>query len=345
MNLETIIFENNTLKIIDQAKLPDQFIYMKLNSLNEVVQAITDLNVRGAPAIGITAAYGLYLYAQELLNKGTLDMERFRKGAIYLKNSRPTAVNLSWAVDSMLNLFESNLEDEPHILLEKLKQLAKQIHQNDKKTCLAIGKNGSELMKDGFNILTHCNAGALATGGNGTALSVIYSAFQQGKKLHVFVDETRPVGQGARLTYWELHTNTIPVTLITDNMAAWLMKEKKINAVIVGADRIAGNGDVANKIGTYGLAVLAQYHKIPFYVAAPLSSFDLSLDRGEKVPIEMRDEKEILDFWHIKDKSKYNVLNPAFDVTPSKLITAIITEKGVIHQPLTKNKILQIFEN
>ena len=345
MNLETIIFENNTLKIIDQAKLPDQFIYIQLNSLDEVVRAIKKLNVRGAPAIGITAAYGLYLYARQLQSKGTLDLAHFKEGALSLKNTRPTAVNLGWAIHSMLKQFQDNMEKETEALLERLKQTARQIHRQDKETCLAIGKNGSGLMKDGFRILTHCNAGALATGGSGTALSVIYTATRQGKRLHVFVDETRPVGQGARLTYWELHANDIASTLITDSMAAWLMKEKKINAVIVGADRIVNNGDIANKIGTYGLAILAQYHKIPFYVAAPLSSFDLSIDKGERIPIEMRDENEVLDFWPIKDKTKYKVLNPAFDVTPGSLISAIITEKGVIHQPVTAKKITQFFKN
>jgi len=206
-----------------------------------------------------------------------------------------------------------------------------------------IGKYGAELLPDKTNILTHCNAGLLATGGKGTALSVVYQAAKS-KDIHVFVDETRPVGQGARLTYWELSQFNIPATLIADNMAASLMQQKKVDAIIIGADRIAINGDFANKIGTYGLAVLAQYHQVPFYVAAPLSSFDVHLESGSDIPIEFRSKEEILDFWQIRNQQDYEVYNPAFDVTPNEMVTGIITENGVLKKPF-KEKINQLFSN
>ena len=336
MNIETILFENNTLKIINQAELPGKFNYLELSNLDKVIESIKTLQVRGAPAIGIVAAYGLYIYARNLYKKNILDLDNFSNGVNLLVHVRPTAVNLKWAVDIMLNTFIGALERSNSELLDLLRESAIKIHQDDKEACAAIGKYGSEFISDSMNILTHCNAGILATGGMGTALAPIYTAHNAGKKVHVYVDETRPVGQGARLTYWELKQNQVPATLITDNMPASLMQSKNIDMVIVGADRIASNGDVANKIGTYGLAVLAEYHKIPFYVAAPTSTFDKDIDCGTNIQIEERSKEEIINFWKIDD-DKYKVFNPAFDITPNNLISAIITENGIINKPIKEN--------
>ncbi len=333
MNLETITFENNTLKIINQQALPQDLIYITLADLDQVIDAITGLKVRGAPAIGIVAAYGFYKHLEHLAETGRLRQELVDSAAEQLIQCRPTAVNLSWAVNSMLQAYRSVQNENKAYLLDHLKSHAESIHAGDKETCAAIGKYGAELIKDGANILTHCNAGILATGGSGTALSVVYHAFNAGKKVHVFVDETRPVGQGARLTYWELDYNKVPATLITDNMAGHLMREDKIDAVIVGADRIARNGDVANKIGTYNLAVLAAYHRIPFYVAAPLSTFDAQTESGAQITIEQRNKDEVLKFWNVNGKENYQVYNPAFDITPNHLITAIISDQGVLEKP------------
>lgn len=343
MNLETIVFENNTLHIIDQSLLPDRFEYLKLTTLEETLSAIKKLKVRGAPAIGIVAAYGLYIHALNLSQSRSLNKSSFLQAGYTLKSARPTAVNLSWAVDKMVQVFLSSQIKNSDSLLIHLKQEAEAIHQSDKKTCDLIGKYGAELLPDPVSVLTHCNAGILATGGRGTALSVIYTA-QKKRAVQVFVDETRPVGQGIRLTYWELKRNNIPVTVLTDNMAGMLMQQNKIDVVIVGADRIAKNGDTANKIGTYSLAVLANYHHIPFYVAAPLSSFDMTLEDGKAIPIEYRAKNEILDFWNITDQTAFEVFNPAFDVTPHKLISGIITEKGVIKQP-NKTNLPNLFTN
>lgn len=342
MNIETILFENNTLKIINQKEIPSKFNYLELKNLEEVIKSIKTLQVRGAPAIGIVAAYGLYIHAKNLKNKNILNKKNFIDGANMLVLARPTAINLKWAVDNMLDVFINAQKKSNSELLDLLKNYAIKLHQDDKEACAAIGKYGSEIISDSMNILTHCNAGILATGGMGTALAPIYIANNSGKKLHVFVDETRPVGQGARLTYWELSQNQIPVTLITDNMAASLMQAKKIDMVLVGADRIASNGDIANKIGTYSLAVLAKYHKIPFYIAAPISTIDSSIKSGEDIPIEERSAKEIVDFWKIH-VNNYNVYNPAFDITPSHLISAIITDRGIINKPIKRN--LKIITN
>lgn len=336
MNLETIVFENNTLSVIDQKLLPDRYERLVLNTLEEAISAIKKLNVRGAPAIGIVAAYALFLHARILSQNRSLNKHTFLQACFTLKSARPTAVNLSWAVEQMVETYlKSYAKGEPD-LLNELREKSYSIHLSDKQTCDLIGKYGSELLPDPAFVLTHCNAGILATGGNGTALSVVYSASKT-KSVNVFVDETRPVGQGARLTYWELRQKNIPATLITDSMAGSLMQQGKINTVIVGADRVAANGDVANKIGTYSVAVLASYHQIPFYVAAPLSSFDVTLSDGVKIPIEYRDKSEILDFWNIKDHSTYEVFNPAFDITPGELITGIITERGVAKPPYAES--------
>ena len=337
MNLETILFENNTLKIINQAELPELFNYIELTNFDDIIYSIQNLQVRGAPAIGIVAAYGFYIHAKNLSNLGKLTDSNLAIAANLLKKARPTAVNLQWAVDKMLEVIEPNQLRSNSELLENLKLAAQKIHKHDKDACELIGKYGSELISDSMNILTHCNAGILATGGIGTALAPIYMAHQAGKNVHVFVDETRPVGQGARLTYWELDQNQIPATLITDNMAASLMQSKKVDLIFVGADRIAMNGDVANKIGTYGLAVLANYHKIPFNVAAPTSTIDFNISCGSDIPIEERQANEITDFWRIKSAENYNVYNPAFDVTPNHLVSSIITEKGIIKKPVKIN--------
>ncbi len=341
MNLETISFKNNTLKILDQTLLPNRQEFIVLSHLNDFINAIRQLKVRGAPAIGIVAAYGLFIHAQNLQKERRLSFSELKQAGQQLKNARPTAVNLSWAVDRLLNAVSE--ENDPDKILQILRNEAVAVHQEDKEMCNRIGEHGSQLIGDHFNILTHCNTGYLATGGIGTALGVIYKAFEQGKQIHVFVDETRPVGQGARLTYWELRQNGIPATLITDNMAGFLMKQKKVDVVITGADRIAANGDTANKIGTYALAVMARHHKIPFYIAAPSSTFDLSLSNGNEIPIEQRPKNEILDCWRFENTEQYTVYNPAFDVTDHELIRGIITELGIIENP-NKEKIINFYQ-
>lgn len=341
MNLETISFKNNTFKILDQTLLPNRQKFVTITNLEEVIEAIRTLKVRGAPAIGIVAAYGLYIHALRLLEQNNLSIKKLFEAGNRLKKTRPTAVNLSWAVDRVLKSVEG--QSDPEIILNHIRNEAIAIHEEDRKMCDAIGEHGSSLVMDGFNILTHCNTGYLATGGIGTALGVIYKAFEQGKNIHVYVDETRPVGQGARLTYWELNQNGVPATLITDNMAGLLMKQKKVDMVITGADRIAANGDAANKIGTYSLSVLANYHSIPFFIAAPFSSFDLSLASGQQIPIEQRPKEEILNFWNFVNQDQFRVYNPAFDVTPYHLINGIITERGIIENP-TREKIINLYQ-
>lgn len=328
MNLETIIFKNNTLKIIDQQLLPNQLHYVALETIDDVIEAIRCLKVRGAPAIGVVAAYGIYIHADNLYQNDAFTPEALGNSARQLKATRPTAVNLQWAVDRMMYVLNDHADD-PHGIVPLLKKTAIGIHEDDKSRCSAIGENGESLIPNGASVLTHCNAGALATGGSGTALSVIYKAVEHGKKVHVYVDETRPVGQGVRLTYFELKHNGVPATLISDNMAGTLMQQKLIDMVLVGADRVALNGDIANKIGTYTLAVLAHYHSIPFYVAAPLSTFDSAIESGRKIPIEEREPDEILKFWNIDSALNYEVYNPAFDITPARLIKGIITEEGI----------------
>lgn len=339
MNLETISFKNNRLSILDQTLLPGREEYLNLENLDQVIEAIKSLRVRGAPAIGIVAAYGLVVHALNLKPAGQLNFNALTIAGKQLKEARPTAVNLAWAVDRMLNKIQG--VDDPEEVFSILKAEAIAIHQEDKETCEKIGLHGSELINPKANILTHCNTGFLATGGIGTALGVVYKAAEQNKEVHVFVDETRPIGQGARLTYWELQKAGIPATLITDNMAGFLMKQGKVDIVITGADRIALNGDAANKIGTYSLAVLAKHHQIPFYIAAPISTFDFSLDSGEQIPIEQRPREEILNCWNLQSNNSVQVYNPAFDVTPADLISGIITEYGIITKPF-KEKITNI---
>jgi methylthioribose-1-phosphate isomerase len=333
MNLEPILFENDCLKIIDQTRLPDKFIYINLPDLKSVCKAIRSLKIRGAPAIGITAAYGFFVAANALAKKKKLNTDALLSLAEKLIGLRPTAVNLSWAVKRMQDEYKKHSDDTSiEQVVDALRNKAIMIHQEEKAACEKIGESGEKLIPQPANIMTHCNAGILATGGIGTALAPVYKSMGSGKNVHVFVNETRPVGQGARLTYWELNYNKVPCTLITDNMAGWIMKSKKIDLVITGADRITANGDTANKIGTYALAILAKYHKVPFYVAAPLSTFDFKIPDGYNIMIEERDKEEITNFWNIKKKRLYKVMNPAFDVTPASLITGYITPAGIFNR-------------
>lgn len=349
------------LRLIDQTRLPLTIEYLDLASVEEVWQAIKRLSVRGAPAIGIAAAYGVCLACREFATQPAATViERCFAAADHLAGSRPTAVNLFWALDRMRARLqslaqeissaatsvagESELATGGAWVLQRLLPEAMAIHQQDRQMCHAIGQVGAALLNDGDCVLTHCNAGGLATAEYGTALSVFFTAQDQGKRLHVYVDETRPLLQGARLTAWELQQRKIDSTLICDNMAAHVMREKDVSAVITGADRIAANGDSANKIGTYGLAVLARFHNIPFYIAAPSSTFDLSISTGDRIPIEERSAEEITHgFGQQTAPDQMPVYNPAFDVTPADLIAGIITEKGLI-QPVTAAQIVKVLQ-
>lgn len=331
------------LRMIDQTMLPTQQRTIDCNSPERVWEAIRALRVRGAPAIGVAAAYGVVLGLQDAasVERGEFD-HRLNEVADYLATSRPTAVNLFWALDRMRRTAADSPELPSSEMLERLLQEARQIEREDRQMCEAIGRVGAELLADNQGVLTHCNAGGLATAGDGTALSVIFAAHAQGKSIHVFADETRPLLQGARLTAWELKQRGIPVTLICDSMAGWVMRQGKVQAVVTGADRIAANGDAANKIGTYSVALLARAHGIPFYVAAPSSTFDLSLASGDEIPIEVRDPQEITALAGRQtapdDVAAYN---PAFDVTPAEYIAAIITERGLI-RPVTAEKVREV---
>jgi methylthioribose-1-phosphate isomerase len=333
--IKTINWKNNTVVLIDQNALPSAERYVTCKSYKEVISSIKDLTVRGAPAIGVAAAMGAALGSLRL---PSLPPEKFRRNFFAICNeiakARPTARNLFWALERMKKRFDQAKHSSQRQLVAELVNEAKRICLEDIEINRQIGKNGSALLADGDNVLTHCNAGALATAGYGTALGVIRAAHEQGKKLHIYVDETRPVLQGARLTAWELKKEKIPFTLITDNMAGFLMRQGKIDKIIVGADRIAANGDTANKIGTYSLAVLAQAHRLPFYVAAPLSTIDVSLKTGTAIPIEERKNEEVTHFKGVRSApTRTKVYNPAFDVTPAQFITAIITEKRILIKP------------
>ncbi len=321
------------LRLIDQTRLPGAFVEVVCRDVATVWEAIKTLRVRGAPAIGVAAAYGAVLGARVGLSEGQMGLEQALAAATgHLRTSRPTAVNLFWALDRM-DRFASGIPREVgrDEFLDRLLSEAHRVADEDRDMCRAIGAHGATLIGTGQGILTHCNAGALATSDTGTALAVIYAAHEQGKSPHVFADETRPLLQGARLTAWELQRRGVRVTLICDNMAAQVMKEGRVQSVIVGADRIAANGDTANKIGTYGVALLARAHGIPFYVAAPSSTFDLSLADGSGIPIEQRDPSEVTrGFGVATAPDGVDVYNPAFDVTPADLIAGIITDRGVI---------------
>lgn len=331
--IKTLRWKSGKLELIDQTLLPGKFTYVSCTTAREVWNAIKTMIVRGAPAIGIAGAYGVYLGVRKSKAK---DYETFKrevdKTVEYLASCRPTASNLFWALGRMKVLVERNPSAPVAKLKEMLLSQAQAINEEDLEECRSIGEYGKMLLPDWCSVLTHCNAGGLATAGYGTALGIIFSA--RSKIRNVYVDETRPVLQGARLTMWELTKKGIPATLISDNMAASIMAKKEIDAIIVGADRIVSNGDVANKIGTYNLAVLAKYHKIPFYVAAPTSTFDMSLTTGKYIPIEQRHQDEVKKLaGTFITPAKAKAYNPAFDVTPAKLVTAIITERGVIKRP------------
>ena len=321
-----------TLRMIDQTRLPAEFLEIDLTELEQVREAIEMLRVRGAPAIGVAAAYGTVIGLQNQCSTSRAEFDdRLREVTDCLAGSRPTAVNLFWALDRMRRTAASHPETAPDRMLLRLLEEARQIEAEDQAMCTSIGRHGIELMPRSGGVLTHCNAGGLATAGDGTALSVLFAAHAAGRQIHVYADETRPLLQGARLTSWELQQRGIPVTVICDSMAAIAMQKQMISAVITGADRIAANGDAANKIGTYSIAVLARAHGIPFYVAAPSSTFDMQTSSGSEIPIEERHRKEIATGMGQQTvPDGVDVWNPAFDVTPAELIRAIITERGVI---------------
>lgn len=328
------------LRILDQTRLPGEVVYRDCRTVQDVWQAIRLLQVRGAPAIGIAAAYGVVLAAQNARDNEVVS--QCLMACEYLATSRPTAVNLFWALKRMRSICESKEPIADQRLRQALLQEAHAIREEDAEMCRRISRLGADLIPDGSGILTHCNTGALATAEYGTALGCVFMAGEQGKRVHVYADETRPLLQGARLTVWELMQRGIPVTLICDNMAAVVMKQKRVHLVLVGADRIAANGDTANKIGTYGLAVLAKAHEIPFYVAAPSSTFDLSLPDGNGIPIEERNPDEITQLLGRPIAPEGSAAyNPAFDVTPAEFITGIVTERGVI-EPVTRKRIAEV---
>jgi methylthioribose-1-phosphate isomerase len=321
-----------TLRMIDQTRLPEEFVEIDCESVEQVWDAIKRLSVRGAPAIGVSAAYGTVIGLQRETNASRAEFDQKIDAVTdYLASSRPTAVNLFWALERMKKVAAGMPDAPPGDVVARLLDEARAIENEDHAMCAAIGRHGAPLMPDHGGVLTHCNAGGLATAGDGTALSVLFAAAAAGKKIHVFADETRPLLQGARLTSWECQQREVPVTVICDSMAALVMREKKVQAVVTGADRIAANGDAANKVGTYSVAVLAKAHGVPFYVAAPSSTFDMSLASGDLIPIEERARDEISHgFGKQTVPDGVNVWNPAFDVTPADLIAGIITECGVI---------------
>ncbi|GJQ49438.1 methylthioribose-1-phosphate isomerase [Candidatus Kuenenia stuttgartiensis] len=342
MPLPTIEWEGNIegrVRLIDQTLLPAEIKYIYCEDLKSIWRAIKTLMVRGAPAIGIAAVTGVLLGIKDIRTDDTEAFFKELKNVTnYLGSSRPTAVNLFWGLSRMERVAWENRDKPVHTIKEILLREAINVQNEDKSICRQIGENGAKFIKDGDGVLTHCNAGGLATADYGTALAVMFKAKENGKKFKVYADETRPLLQGARLTTWELMHAGIDVTLICDNMAAHVMKLGKIQCVIVGADRIAANGDAANKIGTYGVSILAKEHGIPFYVAAPVSTFDLNITSGDEIPIEERSSEEVTcGFGKRTAPEGVKVFNPAFDVTPAKNITAIITEKGVIEKPSTEN--------
>lgn len=334
----TVSWRDGTVLMIDQRVLPDRFEVLELTDYREVADGIRTMAVRGAPAIGVSAAFGLALAAHEMLSSPADEwFSRFGMAAEVLRGTRPTAVNLFWAIDRIVKVAEP-LKDNPAQAAQAVLDEALRMSDEDVAANRAMGAFGAELLPDGGNILTHCNTGSLATVYFGTALGVIRAAVEGGKRIHVWVDETRPRMQGLKLTAWECRELGISATAITDNMAAWVMKQGRVDAVIVGADRIAANGDAANKIGTYGAAVLAAAHGVPFYVAAPLSTVDFSLPTGAGIPIEERAAEEVTHANGVRLAPEgIAVYNPAFDVTPAEYITAIITERGIATAPYTES--------
>ncbi|MBD2508913.1 S-methyl-5-thioribose-1-phosphate isomerase [Nostoc muscorum FACHB-395] len=342
-----VIWHNESVSLIDQTRLPNEYTFVEIHRSEDMVRAIKTMIVRGAPAIGVAAAYGMYLGAREIETSDRHEfLQNLDKVAQLLGSTRPTAVNLFWAISRMMKVAKETLGTVEDIK-QTLFQTAQAINVEDLQTCQAIGDNGLAVLPttpEKLTLLTHCNAGALATAGYGTALGVVRSAWREGRLERLFADETRPRLQGAKLTAWECVQEGIPVTLITDNMAAHCMKQGLIHAVVVGADRIAANGDTANKIGTYSVAIAAKAHNIPFFVAAPLSTVDFELADGSKIPIEERDPTEIYQVGDtILTPEGVDFYNPAFDVTPAELITAIITENGAIApDKLAKSQLKQV---
>ncbi|MBE0478424.1 S-methyl-5-thioribose-1-phosphate isomerase [Candidatus Aerophobetes bacterium] len=333
--MNPIEWENNRIKIIDQTQLPHKLKFLYLDSIEKVKDAICKMKVRGAPALGVAAAFGVVVGVQDSTSRDFNQFKREVEGVCrFLRSSRPTAVNLSWALDRMYRVVVNNAEFSLDKIKQKLAEEALCIMEEDRQCNRAIGEKGASLINDGDTVLTHCNAGVLATAGYGTALSIIYQAKNEGKKVKVYVDETRPLLQGSRLTCWELLREAIEVTLICDSVAGELMREGKINKVVVGADRVVANGDAANKIGTYSLSVLAKENKVAFYVACPLSTIDLSIASGDEIPIEIRSDEEVTTFCGRRCAPEgVDVYNPAFDITPSRYISAIITERGICRAP------------
>jgi len=339
MKFKTIEWKKDCVRLLDQRRLPNEVCYIDCRNASSVAKAIRSLAIRGAPAIGVAAAMGIALAAKRISSRQPeVFYQKIEQICDEMRATRPTAVNLFWAVNRMKKVLAQSRCFDIQEMKRNLEREALRIHEEDLKINRRIGKFGKDLIQNGMGILTHCNAGALATSGFGTALGVVYAAWADGKRFRVYADETRPVLQGARLTAWELMQAKIPVTVLTDNMAGWLMRKGEIGIVLVGADRIAANGDTANKIGTYGLAVLANYHRVPFYVVAPTSTLDLKLASGSEIPIEERGPEEVT---HLGGKRvtprNVNVFNPAFDVTPHALIEGIITERGIVRKPFAKN--------
>lgn len=340
--LETISWTGKAMRLLDQTRLPVETVFVDITDERQTWDAIKRLVVRGAPAIGVAAAFGAYLGVRNFDGEPEALLDRLAQVCSYLETSRPTAVNLFWALKRVREVGQSaaKIGADSATIKERLLNEAILMLEEDNRVCRAIGEHGATLLEQlpsangKINLLTHCNAGGLATVQYGTALAPIYVGAERGMKLHVFADETRPLLQGSRITAYELQQNGIPVTVICDNMAATVMQEGKVAAVIVGTDRVAANGDVANKIGTLGVAILAKHFGIPFYVAAPTSSIDLSIASGEEIPIEQRDSKEIINgFGRVTSPPEVPVYNPAFDVTPADLVTAIITENGISRAP------------
>lgn len=339
MPVPTISYERGEVRIIDQTKLPLTREFITVNTEEEMWEAIKELKIRGAPAIGIAAAFGVYLGIRDFNDHDKEGfMQSFNKACAHISTSRPTAVNLFWAIDRIRGLVEKNRDLSVEKLKERILHEAVQMIEEDNRICRAIGEHGVRLIRNGYSLLTHCNAGGLATAMYGTALSPMFRAKEKGLRIHVYVDETRPLLQGSRITAWELLEAGIPTTLITDNMAAFTMSQGKVNLVIVGADRIAANGDTANKIGTLGVAISAREFGVPFFIAAPLSTIDMKTPTGADIPIEERGREEVIcGFGRQTAPDNVRVYNPAFDVTPSLYIRGIITEKGIISPPYDKN--------
>ncbi len=344
--MKSIEWIHGKVRFIDQTRLPNEEVFVETESLDVLAEAIRTLKIRGAPALGVAAAYGILLGTQHF-HEDTLQKfySEFERTAEIIAQTRPTAKNLFWALERMRSVCRLKINGKVEEVKNALLAEALAIHREDAEMCLAIGMHGASLVPNQAIILTHCNTGSLATGGEGTAQAVITTAAAQGKKIEVYADETRPLLQGARLTAWELQKRGIRVTVIVDNTAAFVMARKKIDLVIVGADRIAANGDIANKVGTYNVAIIAKEHGIPFYVAAPGSTIDLDLANGASIPIEERDPHEVTEGFGVRTvPAGVEVYSPAFDVTPHSYVTAIVTEKGILYPPFEKT-IASMFQN